>query len=66
MRWLERWKARQILLGVYRLLFFLAAEELSGRFYGLSRDGNDREERDIGLDILRNHARREQPLSSLS
>lgn len=62
-RWLERWKARQTLLGVYRryqLPIFLAAEELSGRLYGLSRDSNDREERDIGLDILRNPARREQ------
>jgi hypothetical protein len=61
-RWLERWKARQSLLGVYRryqLPIFLASEELGGRLYGLSRDGNDREERDVGLDLLRNPAARE-------
>lgn len=60
-RWLEHWKARQTLLGVYRryqLPIFLAAEELSGRLFGLSREGNDREERDIGLDVLRNGAPR--------
>lgn len=62
-RWLERWRAQQTLLNVYRryqIPIFLAAEELSGRLYGLSRDDNDREERDVGLEILRNPARREQ------
>lgn len=61
-RWLERWKARQTLLGTYRryqLPIFLAAEELSGRVYGLSRDDNDRDERRVGLDMLRSPAPRE-------
>ena len=53
--WLERWKARQTLLGAYRryqMPIFLAAEELSNRLYGLSRDNNDREEREVGLAVL--------------
>jgi len=61
-RWLEQWKARQTLLGIYRryqLPIFLAAEELSGRLYGLSREDNDREERAIGLEQLKNPATRE-------
>lgn len=60
--WLERWKARQTLLGVYRryqMPIFLAAEELSNRLYGLSRDNNDREERDVGLGVLRKTIARE-------
>lgn len=51
----ERWKARQTLIGVYRryqLPIFLAAEEFSGRLYGLSRPNNDRAPQDIGVDIL--------------
>ncbi|MBD8552567.1 hypothetical protein [Sphingomonas sp. CFBP 8764] len=61
-RWLERWKARQTLLSVYRryqLPIFLAAEELGGRLYGLSREGNDREKRDVGLELLHSPAARE-------
>ncbi|WEK02157.1 MAG: hypothetical protein P0Y59_10910 [Candidatus Sphingomonas phytovorans] len=61
-RWLERWKAEQTLLGIYRryqLPIFLAAEELSGRLYGLSREGNDRDERDVGLAVLQGPVRRE-------
>jgi hypothetical protein len=43
-RSLERWKAHQTLLGVYRryqLPIFHAAEELSVRAYGLARGNND-------------------------
>ncbi|MBX9663018.1 MULTISPECIES: hypothetical protein [Sphingomonadaceae] len=54
--WLERWKARQTLLGAYRryqMPIFLAAEELSNRLYGLSRDNNDREQLEVGLAVLK-------------
>lgn len=54
--WLERWKSRQTLLGAYRryqMPIFLAAEELSNRLYGLSRDDNDREEREVSLAVLK-------------
>ncbi len=60
--WLERWKARQTLLGAYRryqMPIFLAAEELSKRLYGLSRDNNDREEREVGLAVLKKPVVRE-------
>ena len=67
-RWLDRWRARQTLLGVYRryqMPIFLAAEELSNRLYGLSREGNDREERNVGLALLRSPAHRE-PTAAVS
>lgn len=62
-RWLDRYRARQTLLGVYRnyqLPIFLAAEELSSRLYGLSREDNDREQREVGLDLLRTKPGRER------
>ncbi|WP_038545456.1 hypothetical protein [Neorhizobium galegae] len=49
----ERWKAHQTLILVYRryqLPIFLAAEELSGRFYGLSRPNCTIER--FGIDLL--------------
>lgn len=52
----ERWKARQTLITVYRryqLPLFLAAEELSNRVFGLSRPDNDREPREVGIDLLK-------------
>ena len=51
----EQWKAKRTLLDAYRryqLPLFLAADELSARLYGLSRDGASPEERDIGRELL--------------
>lgn len=61
-QWLEKLKARQTLRSVYRryqIPIFLAAEELSGRLYGLSRDDNDRDERRIGIDQINHRPPRE-------
>lgn len=52
-RSLERWKARQTLISVYRryrLPIYLAAEELSGRLYGLSRP--DSAPKGVGVALL--------------
>ncbi|TAY98668.1 hypothetical protein [Rhizobium leguminosarum] len=52
-RSLERWKARQTLISVYRryrLPIYLAAEELSGRLYRLSRP--DSAPRGVGVALL--------------
>ncbi|MFL6856318.1 MAG: hypothetical protein ACJ8EB_00255 [Allosphingosinicella sp.] len=66
-RWIERRKAHQTLLEAYRryqLPLFLAAKELSGRLYGLSREDVDRErERDVDLDLLTTPAPREQSVA---
>lgn len=66
-RWTERRKARQTLMEAYRryqLPLFLAAKELSGRLYGLSRENVDRErERDVSLDLLMTPAVREQTVA---
>lgn len=61
-RWLEKWKNRQSLMTAYRkyqLPVFLAAKELSDRLYGLSRDDNDRQEREVGLESIHSNAQRE-------
>lgn len=60
-RSLETWKSRQTLIGVYRryqLPIFLSAEELSGRLYGLSREGARDEGFGLSLDLLKRPVRR--------
>ncbi|OHT20240.1 hypothetical protein [Edaphosphingomonas haloaromaticamans] len=60
--WLEGWKTRQTLIGAYRryqMPIFRATEELSNRLYGLSRENNDRDEREIGFAVLRSPVVRE-------
>ncbi len=61
-QWLESLRAKNTLKTVYRryqIPIFLAAEELSGRLYGLSRDNNDRDERKVGIDQLHTRPLRE-------
>jgi hypothetical protein len=59
----EDWKTKRTLMGVYRryqVPIFLAARELSGRFYGLTREGAERrEDRLYGLEVIRDKTRRE-------
>jgi hypothetical protein len=59
-RSLERWKARQTLIGVYRryrLPIYLAAEELSGRLYKLSAP--DSTPKGIGVALFKKVAERD-------